>query len=162
MNILVVEEVGAAVHSGLKLYEIDAFIPFTKNLFPMSSGVSEEASERTNERSAAHERCEQCGPSQSVSGVSKRANGDANGPLYASILQSFYPPRTVQGCRCRWKGKTGMRGLRKEKVSPMDAPFQISSWPLRSKILMIENSLSSSCFLVYMCTCKDKNDSTNK
>ena len=35
-----------------------------KNLFPMSSGESERASERENERSGVRERSEQCGASE--------------------------------------------------------------------------------------------------
>ena len=65
----------------------------------MNSGGSEWASERTNERSGARERSEQCGTSEWVIGsskwvigLSKWANGGANSPvLYASISESFYP-----------------------------------------------------------------------
>ena len=54
------------------------------NRFPMSSGASEWASERTNERSGARERSEQCGASEWVSGASERASGRANGPVLTS------------------------------------------------------------------------------
>ena len=58
----------------------------------MSSGVSEWMSERTNERSGARERSEQCGANEWVSGASERASGRANGPaLYASISYHFKP-----------------------------------------------------------------------
>ena len=57
-----------------------------QNLFPISSGVSEWASEGTNERSEGREQSEQCGASEWVSGASERANRGANGPvLYALI-----------------------------------------------------------------------------
>ena len=60
------------MHCGLKLYEIDAFNTYIHkhlNLFPMSSGASEE---RANERSRVRERSEQCGASECVSGVTER------------------------------------------------------------------------------------------
>ena len=51
------------------------------NRFPMSSGVSEWARERTNERSGAREQSELCGASEWVTRASERANGGANGPV---------------------------------------------------------------------------------
>ena len=57
-----------------------------ENLFPTSSEVREWASERTNERSGARERSEQCGASAWVSGASERANGGANGPVLDFIV----------------------------------------------------------------------------
>ena len=63
-----------------------------KNHFPMSSRVSEWVSERTNERSVARERSEQCRACEWVSGASERASGVANDPvLYASTSYAFYP-----------------------------------------------------------------------
>ena len=52
--------------------------------YPMSSGASEWASKRINERSGARERSKQCGASEWVSGASERASGRANGPVLTS------------------------------------------------------------------------------
>ena len=63
-----------------------------KNHFPMSSGVSEWASERTNERRGARERSEQCVANEWVSSVSERASGRAKSTIVlASILVHFNP-----------------------------------------------------------------------
>ena len=52
------------LHSGLKLYEIDTYIPIKKKtLFPTSLGVSEWC-KQMNERSGAREQSEQCGASE--------------------------------------------------------------------------------------------------
>ena len=53
--------------------------------FFTSSGVSK-VSERMNERSGAHERSEQGGASERVSGASERANGRASGPVLQSVF----------------------------------------------------------------------------
>ena len=53
------------LYSGLKLYETDAYI-VENNLFPPSSGVSEWASKRMNERSRVRERSKQGGASEST------------------------------------------------------------------------------------------------
>ena len=56
-----------------------------KNLFPMSSGTREWASERTNERSGARERSGQCGTSELACGASEQESERVNGPvLYAT------------------------------------------------------------------------------
>ena len=59
-------------HSGLKLYEIDAFISKTFKLLSDELG-----SERMN----ASDRTEQCGASKGVSGASKRVSERVNGPV---------------------------------------------------------------------------------
>ena len=64
-----------------RLYFVD------KNVFPMSSGASEGASERTNESSGAREQSEQCGASEYVSDASEQVSEEANDPVpLASIL----------------------------------------------------------------------------
>ena len=55
-----------------------------KNLFPISSGAREWASDRANERSGAREWSKWCGTSEWLSGASERANGRANGPASIS------------------------------------------------------------------------------
>ena len=47
---------------------------------------NEWASERTNERSGARERSEQCGASEWVSGASERANGGWYGPVIYALI----------------------------------------------------------------------------
>ena len=54
------------------------------NHFPTSSGVSEWASERTNERSGARKQSQHCGGSEWVSAMNDRANEGASSPVFRS------------------------------------------------------------------------------
>ena len=81
-------------------------IQFTEiNLFPMSSGASEWASEQSNERRGARKRSEQCEAREWVSGVSERASGRFHShSIQCGSVLSFVlwePLRATDGYNCQ-------------------------------------------------------------
>ena len=87
----------ATLHSNLHSVNencMNSTISFRRRIrfFPISSRANVRASERTNERSGAHEPSEQCGAMELLNSAIERASGRTNGPvLAASISYSFYP-----------------------------------------------------------------------
>ena len=67
-----------------------------EHFYSMSLGVCEQLSNIMNEHSGAHERSEQCGAREWLSGLNKRGSGGTNGPVHsATISYHFEPTRDI-------------------------------------------------------------------